>query len=213
MLDFLASKPQNSSQSFGVKLTGNSGVPTDLEQMKGNIVRTNKKYREELSKYREIAKFNQQLSNGYIKNLEAMVDVSRVMSYYIEIFNLLREEFEKNEKLMGSSLSAVDIGYIERLTKSKIDELNNKFMNESDKLKKIYNSFGRTQEVTRVNEAQQNMRLTTEGADNTFNNLRAIEQGAVQGGAKRYKPKTQRQVIQSSKPKKKPHKSSPKTNK
>ena len=208
MFGFLSSKPQNSGQSFGIKVTGNSGVPADLEQMKGNIVRTNKKYREELSKYREIAKFNQQLSNGYIKNLEAMVDVSRVMSYYIEIFNLLREEFEKNEKLMGSSLSAVDIGYIERLTKSKIDELNNKFISESEKLKKIYTTFGRTQEVTRVNEAQQNLKLTTDGADNTFNNLKAIEQGAVQGGARR--PRAKKQTAPKLKPK---PKSSSKTRK
>lgn len=182
------------SSTFGVKLTGNSGVPSDLEAMKGNIVRTNKKYREELSKYREIAKFNQQLSNGYIRNLEAMVDVSRVMNYYIEIFNLLRDEFDKNDKLLGTSLKTTDISYLERLTKSKIDELNNRFLTESEKLKKIYTDFGKTAEVSRVTEAQNNLRATTESANVTYNNLKTLEQGAtVQGGARkrlpRFKPK------------------------
>jgi len=184
-MSFFFSKPTPPapSSTFGYKITGNAGVPSDLESMKGSIVRTNKKYREEISKYREIAKFNQQISNGYIKNLEAMVDVSRVLNYYIEIFNIIREEFSKNEQLMGNSLKTADIGYLEKLTKSKVDELNGKFMVESEKLKKLYNDYGKTAEATRVSEAQQNLRLTTEGADQTLSAVKAIEEKGIAGGA------------------------------
>jgi hypothetical protein len=185
-MSFFFSKPAApaASSTFGYKITGNAGVPSDLENMKGSIVRTNKKYREEISKYREIARFNQQISNGYIKNLEAMVDVSRVLNYYIEIFNIIRDEFSKNEQVMGNTLKTADIGYLEKLTKSKVDELNGKFMVESEKLKKLYNDYGKTAEATRVSEAQQNLRLTTEGADQTLSAVKAIEEKGIAGGAK-----------------------------
>jgi hypothetical protein len=189
MTSFFSSLIGNRNASFGYKITDVNGVPADLENIKGNIMKTSKKYREELSKYREIAKFNQQLSNGYIRNLEAMVDVSRVLNYYIEIFNVLRDEFEKNEKLLGSSLKVEDISYLERLTKNKIQQLNDTFMSESDKLKKLYNQYGKEAEYGRVNAAQQELKTTTESADIAFNNIKSYqnvnaETPSYQGGKK-----------------------------
>lgn len=182
---FSLSKSPNTS--FGYKVDGVDGVPSALDGIKGSIINTSRKYRTELTKYREIAAFNQQLSKGYVKNLEAMVDVSKILNYYVEIFNVLRSEFEQNDKLMGSTLTPIDINYLETLTKSKIDELNNKFFNESEKLKKLYSTYGKTEEVARVVDAQNALRATTDGADQTFSNLRKIQnsQGASQGGAKR----------------------------
>lgn len=181
-MNFLFGGPKQSNTSFGYRLSGNAGLPSDLENMKGNIVTANKKYREELTKYRELAKFNQQLSSSFIKNLEAMVDVSRVLNYYVEIFTLFKEEFEKNEALIGTSLKSSDLGYLERLTKGKIDELNNKFMTETEKLKKMYTSFGKTAEVERVTDAQSALRSASEVANQTYNSVRRIEQQGLAGG-------------------------------
>ena len=188
---FSLSKSPNTS--FGYKVNGVEGVPSELEHVKGSIIRTSKKYRDELTKYREIAAFNEQLSKGYVKNLEAMVDVSRILNYYVEIFNVLREEFDQNDKLMGSTLTPIDINYLERLTKSKIDELNNKFLTESEKLKKLYSTYGKSQEVARVVEAQNALRATTDNADQAFTNLKRIQNAQAQqavGGAKKSARKT-----------------------
>lgn len=176
-------KSTSSSSSFGYKVNSIDGVPSELESVKGKIVQTSKKYRDELTKYREIAAFNQQLSNGYVRNLEAMVDVSRIMNYYIEIFNVLRDEFDKNERVLGTSLTNVDISYLERLTKSKMDELNNKFMNESEKLKKLYSQYGKNEELARVQEAQRSLMTTTESAEQSYQKLRQITSNAQQGTA------------------------------
>lgn len=175
---------QKQSNSFGYKLSGNSGLPADLESMKGNIVTANKKYREELTKYKELAKFNQQISSSFMKNLEAMVDVSRVLNYYVEIFTLFKQEFEKNEALLGSSLKSTDLGYLEKLTRGKVDDLNNKFMNETEKLKKMYSSFGKTAEADRVIEAQNSLRSVSEAATQSYNVVRRVEQQGLAGGRK-----------------------------
>lgn len=176
--------------SFGYNITSSAGMPAELENMKGNIMKTSKKYRDELSKYREIAKFNQQISNSYIRNLEAMVDVSRVLNYYVEIFNILREEFERNDKLLGTSLKTADIGYLERLTKTKIDELNTKFMTESERLKKMYTAYGKNDELARINEAQNNLKATSEGAEAALDFVKTAENqaGGRRRGLPRFKP-------------------------
>lgn len=177
-MSFFGLAKSSPSSGFGYKVNSIDGVPSELESVKGKIQQTSKKYRDELTKYREIAAFNQQLSNGYVRNLEAMVDVSRIMNYYIEIFNVLRDEFDKNEKVLGASLTNVDISYLEKLTKSKMDELNTKFMNESEKLKKLYSQHGKNEELARVQEAQRSLLATTEGADQSYQRLRQITANA-----------------------------------
>ena len=205
-MNFFSSSKPTSNSSFGYKVNSIDGIPSNLETFKGKILKTNKVYRDELTKYREIAAFNQQLSRGYIRNLEAMVDVSRLLNYYIEIINTLRDEFEKNDKVLGTSLTPADISYLESLTKSKIDDLNNRFMSESDKLKKMYNQYGQTQELARVVEAQNNLMATTSAADQTLTNLRQQVQNVdtqrtVIGGGK--KSSKLRSSTPSVKPKKK----------
>jgi hypothetical protein len=187
-MSFLFSKkPTNSA--FGYKVTGNAGLPKDLDDLKGNIVKSNKKYREELSKYREIASFNKQLTNGYIKNLEAMIDVSKLMNYYVEIFRIFKEEFEKNEALLNTTLNTQDIQYLETLTRSRIDELVTRFMTETDKVKTIYTQYGKTQEVDRVSEAQQALQKTVEGADYTMGSLTTLNKMGLDGGRKKRLPR------------------------
>lgn len=171
-MNFFSSSKPTSNSTFGYKVNSIDGIPSNLEMFKGKILKTNKIYRDEITKYREIAAFNQQLSKGYIRNLEAMVDVSRLLNYYVEIINTLRDEFEKNDKVLGTSLTPADISYLESLTKSKIDDLNNRFMSESEKLKKMYNQYGQTQELARVVEAQNNLMATTNAADQTMTKIR-----------------------------------------
>lgn len=193
---FSFGKPSN---SFGVNITSKDGLPSDLEAVKGTIVKTNKKYREEFSKYREIARFNQQLSNGYIKNLEAMVDVSRVLNYYVEIFNVIREEYAKNEQLLGPALlKTTDISYLENLTKNKIDELNQRFMLETEKLKKLYGQFGKQAEIAKLTEAQRSLQTTTELANSTVGALKAAELAtpAPSGGALKKKVVVRKQGLE-----------------
>jgi hypothetical protein len=173
---------QSSPTTFGIKVNSVNGIPADIESVKGSIVKTNKQYREEISKYKEIAKFNQQISNGYIKNLEAMVDISRVLNYYIEIFTVLRDEFEKNEKELGNSLKTEDISYLENITRSKIDQLNTTFFAETEKLKKIYSQYGKTAEVNRLQQAQMSLEGTIQGAEQAWTNLKQIQEQAKSGG-------------------------------
>lgn len=178
---FTSAKPT----SFGVNVRSVNGLPTDLETMKGSIQKTNKQYRDEITKYKEIAKFNQKISDSYIKNLEVMVDISKVLNYYVEIFSVLRDELEKSAQEMESSgLKAADIGYLEKITRQQIDQLNNNFMVEADKLQKIYSQFGKQAEAARLGNARQNLSDTISGAETAL--LAIKEKSGGRGKNRRY---------------------------
>lgn len=168
---------QKEGQTFGVNIENKSALPSDLEKVKGTIQKTNKKYREEFTKYQEIAKFNKQLSSGYIKNLEVMVDVSKILNFYVDIFNVIKDEYNKNEELLGlSTIKSTDIAYLENLTRNKIDDLNKNFLTETDKLKKIYQQYGKTNELQRLEQAELNLKPTTDGAEIALSTVKTIEQ-------------------------------------
>ena len=182
------------STTLGYTVASADGIHSDFERIRGSIQTTNKKYREELSKYKEIAKFNEQITKGYIKNLDAMIDVSKILNYYVEIFNLLKMELEKNEKVLGeTSLKVEDINYLERLTRNKVDELSGKFMKETDDLKKLYSAYGKTTELGKVNEAQESFRVASSSATETMEKIRNIQLNGLpaSGGAKRRARATQ----------------------
>lgn len=175
--------------TLGYKVATNAGISREFENIKGTIEKTNKKYREEISKYKEIAKLNEHISKGYLKNLDAMIDVSKILNYYVEIFNILKVELDKNDRVLGdTSLKLEDISYLERLTKNKVDELGAQFMNETEQLKKLYTAYGKTQELGRVNEAQNSFRTTAAATTDAVTKIKAIqEQGLTPttGGRKR----------------------------
>lgn len=177
---------KSDAPSFGANIAGVDGLPSQLVKVKGDIQQSQEKVRREIEKYKQVVNFNKQLSTAYERNLHVMVDISQVLTYYVEIFNLLRDEFSKSNELMNSSsLKTSDIAYLEKLTKSQIDTLNKRFMEESEKLKKMYTEYGKKDELTRITEAQGNLVKTTTDADTVFENLRRIDQGVpimAQGG-------------------------------
>lgn len=161
-------------KTFGTVGT-NSALPSDLENMKASIVKTSRRYREEISKYRELTKLNQHLSNGYLKNIEAMVDVTRVLNYYVEIFSLLKDEFAKNDQFLNASaLKPSDIENMEKLTKGKISLLNEKFMQETEKLKKIYMQYNKTDEITRIAAAQNGLMSSIEQTEEMYKKFNQV---------------------------------------
>lgn len=177
-LSWFSSKP--SPTTLGYKVNTADGINTEFETIKGTIQKTSKKYREEITKYKEIAKLNEKISAGYLKNLDAMIDVSRILNYYVEIFNILKVELEQNERVIGeTSLKVEDIGYLERLTRNKVDELNNKFMNETEQLKKLYTAYGKTQELGRIIDAQGSFQAASAATTDTVNKIKTIQEQGV----------------------------------
>lgn len=189
---------------LGASLSSLDGVKAEINKMQGSIVKTSRNYTENIKKYKEIAKLNEQLTKSYIANLKVIVDVSELLNSYSSVFKSLKDEFSKMEAALGKPLDVADFEYLTNLTKNKIETLNTEFIKQSDNLKKLYSQYGKPEELDRVLMAQSNVQKVINTASDAY---KALESSSSEKntwfGGKRRSPvsKTKRHL------KKKPAKS------
>lgn len=174
------------SVSFGANLpVGNKALSAEISEVGHKFVRANKKYRDEIDKYKKIAEFNKKLSSSYITNVHAMIDVSKLLNDYALFFNLLKEEIEKTEGQIGT-LKTEDIQYLENLTKAKMEEFSNRFVEQSEKVKVLYNKYGQPDEARTIGTAQEYLKGVVSNAGVTYQGLLNATR---QKGGKKTNPK------------------------
>jgi hypothetical protein len=141
----MGQQPKKEETTFGYNIDKKNTV-SEMHNMKTKMVKTTSNYIGELSKYKEIAKFNKQLSKSYIANLDIIVDVSKVLNMYMETFEVVRSQIERAEQALGKKLDAEDLGYLSEITKENIAALSKNFMTETEKLRLL---FGKNPEYSR----------------------------------------------------------------
>jgi hypothetical protein len=165
------SKDASSKATLGANLNiDNKGLSVEMDVVKQKISKTNQKYRDEIEKYKKIADFNKKLTSSYINNINAMVDVSKLLNNYVAFFNFLKDELAKTENTIGS-LTTEDIQYLESLTKAKMEEFSNRFMDQSEKIKVLYTKYNQQDEAARISSAQENIKSTMDNASATYQTL------------------------------------------
>jgi hypothetical protein len=172
------------SASFGANIpVGNKALSAEISEAGQKFVKANKKYRDEIDKYKKIAEFNKKLSTSYIENVHAMIDVSKLLNDYALFFNLLKEEIAKTEGQIGT-LQASDIAYLENLTKSKMEEFSNRFIEESNKVKALYDKYGQDAEAKTISTAQEDIKGIVGNATTTYSDIVELTR-PTQGGRSR----------------------------
>jgi len=182
-----ASPQQSASLGINIGRSDPKNISQEIEQVTKQIQRTNKKYTDEITKYKEIAKFNQKLTQSYVQNLQVIVDVSKLLEQYANVFYVLREETEKLEKSLGMQFNIDDFRYLERLTADKMMELNKTFMKETTDLKTLYEKYGKADEAKTIADAQTLMETATNESKETFDRVAELDKlgkMTVGGGAK-----------------------------
>ena len=177
-------------QQFGVNLTTNSkAFSGELSNVSDKFVRTNKKYRDEIAKYKKIAELNKQLTAAYKTNLNVMIDVSKLLTDYSAFFHVLKEEVIKTEGQIGT-LQASEVQHIEDLTKEKLGQVSNSFMDQSEKVKQLLSKYGQEEQIKSINSAQESMNNVMASSGNTWKAITAPNTAAKGGRSKAYKKKT-----------------------
>lgn len=175
-------KTPTASPAFGYTFGADTGIAKTVEEVQTKMRSNNKQIKDKLTQYQQINKFSKQLSDAYIGNLEVMVDISQVLNYYAAVFQTLNHELTKNMDEFSSILKPEDLTYLQKLTRTQLDKLNNSFFSESDKLKKLYQNFGKQEEINRVERAETQIRSTSSSAEAT---LAAINSPSTFSGGKR----------------------------
>lgn len=108
----------------------------DLENIKVNMKNNTEKYKEISEKYKQLQDINKQLTGKYVKNLEIILDVTKILNMYMETFDTIREELTKSSEIF-SPLSVNDLSYIEHITSNSVKELTSTLLSEINKLESL----------------------------------------------------------------------------
>lgn len=195
---------KNDNKQLGETLASTDNIKAEIANMQGSIVKTSKAYRDNIKKYKDIAKFNQHLTKSYVNNMKVMVDVSELLNSYASVFNALRDEFGKMEAAVGKSLNLTDFEYLENLTQAKIENLNAEFQKQANGIKKLYAEYGKPDELNRILLAQGDVQRVIENASDTYASLGTVPIASpLSGGKSKSKSKSTRKSESSKAQKKK----------
>jgi hypothetical protein len=164
-------KSEKKGKPLGETLGNSESIKAEIQNMQGSIVKTSRTYQDNIKKYKEIAKFNQQLTKSYVENMKVIVDVSELLNSYANVFSSLRDEFGKMEEAMGKPLDFSDFQYLENLTKNKIETLNSEFQKQSEGIKKLYAEYGKPEELNRILMAQGDVQRVIDNATDTYSTI------------------------------------------
>ena len=147
-----ALKNIRNTKTFGANLTRNAKtVSSQIEDFSKKFKTINQKYREDISKYKKMTELNKKLSASYLMNLNAMMDISKLLTQYVGFFNIIKQELATTTGDL-STVSVFDVEYVENLTRAKLQQFNENFIKETDKIKKLY---GRSDDEYKMLESSQ----------------------------------------------------------
>lgn len=153
-------------------------VNQQLEDLKGKVDTTINKSTTEIKKFRELSKFNEQLTKSYSANLKVLMDTSVLLRSYAEFFDTLRQKLAEVDKELGLPISSDDFDYMRRLTFDQMTNLEEAFKTEVTNLKKLYSKYGRQKEYDEVELAEKAYASTLSTGKDTFLALNAYKGGA-----------------------------------
>ncbi len=135
-------------------LNETKNVNQQLEDLKGKVNTTITKSTTEIKKFRELAKYNEQLTKSYAANLKVLMDTSALLKAYADFFDILREKLGEVDKELGLPISGEDFDYMRRLTFDQMSNLQDAFNTEVTNLKKLYSKYGKQKEYDAVEQAE-----------------------------------------------------------
>jgi hypothetical protein len=180
-----ASVPAGVATKIGVGIedSGQHTLQEKLVNLKGDLSRTLDKNKTELKQLKDVLAFNKTLSDSYLANLKAVVEMSRMLHVYNDVFEVLRTKFTDLDDELGNGLKQEDFEHIRNLTSDKIAQLNRFFESETKELSKVYKANNRTRELAELEAAMRTHAGAVGDADATYK--RIVAQSGVQsaGGA------------------------------
>lgn len=167
MLSFLGVNQPTEEKKLG-DLQKPRNIGEQLQELKGKVEKTMTKNKSELLKYRELTKYNEQMSKSYVANLKIIVDISTLLKAYNEIFDLFKSKLAEIDQELGIPISTNDFDYMKRLTTEQMTQLNDVFKTETGNLKKLYSRYGKQKEYEEVEVAEKLYDATRTSGDATY---------------------------------------------
>lgn len=149
-------------------LSQSKNISEQLDELKGKVEKTMTKNKGELRKFRELSKYNEQLSKSYSANLKIIIDISQLLGAYNEFFELFKTKLAEIDQELGIPISSDQFEYMKKLTIDQMNQLEGVFKQQTGVLKKLYTKYGKQKEYDEVDQAERMFDTTRDVGKSTF---------------------------------------------
>jgi len=146
-----------SGQLIGIKLGDKAAFQRQVDDLVDSIKNSYQTYNSEMGKYSKVKKLNENLVVNFRHNLRVMVDVTNLLTSYVQLFEVIKSELAKINSLIGKDVSVEDISYLESITQQQIQTLQNEFVKQTDKLTSLYDQYALTEEKQHIVDTRAKM--------------------------------------------------------
>lgn len=169
------------SKSFGLLTFGaNKNILKQLEEVQERLQRSQTLSQDYNMKYKELSRFNMMISEGYVNNLNVIVDLSRVLSEYKDTMDEVIKTMKKFDEMLFKDLENVNVEHLKDLTLQSLQNIDVFFKSDVDKIRGLFSSLGKSDFVNKINKSQQIFQTTVGAAIPLYEELKK----PAQGGAK-----------------------------
>lgn len=165
---------------------GSRNVFDEMRATTAKMAESNGKVKDQVTRYREMARFNKRISTSYYDNLQVVIDVSKLLQAHIEMFEEVKRSVQEMQEALGSPLDIEEFTYLGNLTKDSLNQLSNEFYKSTEDLKSLYVQFGDQDKATKIARMQQQFSSTPNDVGRM---IRSINQKPSASGS-RYNTKT-----------------------
>lgn len=146
-----------SGQVIGVQLGDSANFRNQVDALVQDIKSSYSAYSSEIGKAQKIKELNNKLTTNFRQNLQVMIDVTKLLASYVQLFDVIKEELKKINSLIGKDVSLDDISYLEKITQQQIEQLQAEFTRQTEVLGSLYTQNNLEKEREHIDSAKQQM--------------------------------------------------------
>jgi hypothetical protein len=148
---FGSPKPASPASSFGVVTDSKFKAAVKIDEFSKQLNTTSSKLKNEVNKYKQIAALNKKLTESYVTNYTTMIDISKLLKDYAEIFDKLSVILQKYENI---EISPIDMDHLKQITKEKLDQITGEFNKQSKTIGSLYTKYGMGDELRKISAVE-----------------------------------------------------------
>lgn len=142
----------------------------ELEQKIENTKQLTKSYN---AKFQELARFNKLLTDGYLKNVNVIVDIGSLLNVYNSVFSKLMSVIKEFDSELAKDIDPAQVAHIQELTEKSIGRVAEFFQKDVESVKTVMSMMGKTDMIGNLNAAAQNFAMTQSAVPRVLASMRA----------------------------------------
>ena len=170
-----AKESQSGTSAFGVVSSSKFKDSIKFNEIEQKFSKTDEKIKKEMTKYKQIALLNKKLTDSYVANYYTMIDISKLLKDYSDVFDKLSVILQKYDQI---EISPVDMAHLKNITRSKLDEITGDFNKQSSSIRSLYTKFNMGPELGKLSSVEPLSKDLGTTVDDTINKL------SIAGGKK-----------------------------